>query len=61
MTFVLQRHEDGKFVATSGSKHSYTNNIRVARTWATREAAQADACGNESARDVADLLQEPTR
>lgn len=35
------------FVAPAGSHKSYTSNIRKARRFSSREAAQADACGNE--------------
>lgn len=49
MTYVLRRHEDGKFVTPPGSAKSYTARLRDARRFATKEAAEADACGNESA------------
>jgi hypothetical protein len=50
--YVLKRNEDGAYVAQPGSASSYTNNIRAARKFPTREAAQADACGNEHVADI---------
>jgi len=52
--FIIKRHEDGRYVAVSGSAHSYTKDIRKARIYRTREAAQADACGNESVLSLLD-------
>lgn len=57
--FVLQR-TDGKFVTPPGSEHSYTFDLMKARTFPTREAADADRCvENERVVAVADLLQRP--
>lgn len=48
-TYLIRRHEDGKFVSLPGSEHSYTKNLKHARKFPTREAAVADGlCGNES-------------
>ena len=47
MNFVLKR-EDGKFVAHPGSEKSYTRKIELARVYFSREAAEADKCGNET-------------
>lgn len=47
MGFVLVR-EDGQYVAPAGSVRSYTFSIVRARKFDTREAAEADRCGNES-------------
>lgn len=49
MTWVLRRNEDGKFVTPPGSEKSYTPAIQRAATWPTKEAAEANACGNERA------------
>jgi len=49
MTYVLRRHEDGKYVAPPGSPKSYVTDLRKARRFPTRAAAEADACGNETA------------
>ena len=56
-TYVIVRNEDGKYVAPPGSKHSYTTRLERARTFSTREAAQADCCGNEHAVAVENLLR----
>lgn len=53
--FVIRRN-DGAFVARPGSKKSYTKSLLSARTFATREAALADKCGNESVYDLAELI-----
>lgn len=46
---VLQHHKDGsrqsgRYVARSGSKHSYTRKLEEAQTFPTREAAEAARC-----------------
>lgn len=46
MSWVLRR-ENGDYVAPSGSHFAYTRFLEVARKYPTREAAKADACGNE--------------
>ena len=56
-TYVIVRNEDGKYVAMPGSKHSYTTRLEFARTFSTREAAQADCCGNERAVPIENLLR----
>lgn len=45
--YILQRVEDGKYVAPQGAPHSYVNNADQARTFATLADALANACGNE--------------
>jgi len=54
MAWVLAKNEEGKlwFVALPGRPKSYVRRTRVARKWPTREAAEAEACGNEHAREV---------
>jgi hypothetical protein len=54
--YVLKRDSDGFYVATPGSVHSYTSKLEHARTFTTREEAQQDACGNEHAVPVEELL-----
>lgn len=49
MGWVLQRSGDGAYVAPSGSSSSYTRDLKRAKRYATREQAEADACGNEYA------------
>jgi putative intracellular protease/amidase len=46
--YVLRRNEDGKYVAPSGSKNSYTSKLENARRYPSKEVAEADACGNET-------------
>jgi len=48
MMYVIKRDEDGKYVACSGSGSSYTNDRAHAATFRTKEAAQKEACSNES-------------
>jgi DNA-binding MarR family transcriptional regulator len=57
--YVLQKHEDGKFVSMPGSHHSYTSDLTKAQVFATEEEAKRDKCGNESAVRVSSLLNSP--
>lgn len=54
--YVLRRHGDGAYVRPPGSPGSYTNRIEFARIFPSREAAAKDACGNESAVAVDEVL-----
>ena len=56
--YVLQRHEDGRYVANPGTASSYTRALERARKFPSRAAAEADKCGNETAIDVNALLRE---
>lgn len=48
MPWVLQRTDHGRgYVARPGALRSYVRTPWNARTFASKEAAQADACGNE--------------
>ncbi len=52
MSWVLIRNEDGHYVSDphrNGTGSSYTKLLQRARRYTTREAALADACGNEHA------------
>lgn len=53
MSYILRRNEDGKFVAPPGSPKSYVAGPLAARRFPTHEAAQAEACGNETVVDLA--------
>lgn len=53
--FVIKR-DDGKYVAQSGSQNSYTNRLENAKKFDTREAAEADRCGNEYVVSVDSIL-----
>jgi len=56
--FVIIRHEDEKFVAVSGSDHSYTSDLRKAQIFPTqKDANKYGVCGNESVRPVSSFLQ----
>lgn len=49
MAYIIRRlDQGGGFVAPPGSEKSYTRNRLAARRFPSREAAQADACGNET-------------
>lgn len=50
MPYILKKTEGGRkpYVAESGSESSYTASLAKARRFATREAAKAEACGNET-------------
>lgn len=61
-TYFLERTSDsgepsGYFVARSGHQYSYTRNLaRHAQAYATREAAEANRCGNEIVRSIEDIV-----
>lgn len=44
MAYFIRRTEDKKYVARSGSEHSYTANLAKAQAYATREDAEKDRC-----------------
>lgn len=52
MSFVLRNRETGKYVAPPGQSKSYTARVENARRFASREAAQGEACGNEAIEEV---------
>lgn len=49
MSYVLKKNGAGLFVTPPGSAASYTPDLRRARRYETKEAAERDACGNETA------------
>lgn len=56
MRYVIQRN-DGAFVAPPGQKRSYTDKLQHARTFTTRESAEAERCPeNEQVRRIDDLF-----
>lgn len=57
--FVIQRLNDGKYVAAPGSEHSYTKRLEDARIFSTRESAELEKCGNETIVPVRTLLRAP--
>ena len=57
MSFVIMK--GNLFVAKSGHAASYTNDLRNARKFETREEAERNVCpGNEHIRDLNRLLDE---
>ncbi len=58
--YVIKCRDNGKcsgmYVAIAGSKNSYTTSLERARKFPTREAAQADCCGNEYPVSIAELM-----
>ena len=55
--FVLVRNEVSKFVCPPGAEKSYTSDLTKARIYPTREAAEADKCGNETVHPITDFLE----
>ena len=45
------------YVARPGSNKSYTGRLENARLFSSREEAENDACGNETVREIADILR----
>jgi hypothetical protein len=55
--FVIKRN-DGKYVAPSGSEHSYTSLLEDARKYFTKKEAEKDVCPeNEAIYDILDLIK----
>lgn len=48
MKFIIKRNDDGKYVAKSGSKHSYTRIFQDFRVYNSRLEAERERCGNET-------------
>lgn len=61
MKYVIMKDSDNmqrvSFVSREG-EHSYTSKLQEARTFQTREAAQAECCGNERARSLDEAMGE---
>jgi hypothetical protein len=49
---------DGSYVSQPGSRHTYTANLLHARRFQSREAAEAQACGNEMVIDFDAMLRD---
>lgn len=56
MSYVIQRNEDGAYVAPPGMEQSYTKDLTKAQIFPSYEAAKKDCCGNETAVPVDSLL-----
>lgn len=54
MSYVICRMDRRRptYAAPAGSKLSYTRELSKARRYPTREAAEADCCGNEEVRNL---------
>jgi hypothetical protein len=52
--FVIWNVDEQKYVAPSGSRHSFVKNLQQAAVFSTKEVAQTNCCGNEFPRDVLD-------
>ena len=58
MPYVIRRTRDGKFVTRPGSSHAYTPLLQNAMTFATRENAENQTCGNEYVVSIEDVVRE---
>ena len=57
--YVLRRSSDSWFVSSADlnpTGGSYSPTLQCAKVYPTRDAARADACGNESVYSVAEIL-----
>ncbi len=61
--YVIERTDQGGgFAMPPGQEASYTHDLRLARTFTTREQAQIECCpDNEIPRSVESLLRTPER
>ena len=55
--YVLKRNEDGAYVSKPGSHNSYTTRLENAQVFDTKEKAEGNACGNEHAMSVDNILR----
>ena len=49
---LVKKEQPNLMVAISGHDKSHTTSIRFAKRFLTKEAAEKDACGNESPRRI---------
>lgn len=54
--YVIQNRGTGGYVNWPGHDKSYTRNILSARRFPTREAAEAECCGNERVVSLYDRI-----
>lgn len=59
MYIVIRTDQGGGYLAPAGSHHSYTKSLTRARTFASKEAAEAECCENERVARVDDLMIAP--
>ncbi len=57
--WVLKNTDTGRYVAPPGRSHSYTQSLMSARKFKDRDAAMCEACGNETAIDLEELINGP--
>lgn len=58
LTMFVLRRDDGKYVAPSGSEHSYVDRLEEAQVYRTREEAEDERCvENETIVALSDLLR----
>lgn len=53
---VKRTDQGGGYLTPPGSQHSYSQSLRQARTFLTREAAEAECCENERAVALEDEM-----
>lgn len=58
--YVIINNDTGKYTTPPGSERSYTDKLQDARTFATRDAAERECCGNERIVPVLEALHPPT-
>ena len=57
--WVIRRTSDGFFVTPPGQKRSYARDLMKARTFTTREAADAECCvENERVVYIGDVMED---
>lgn len=52
MSLWILKRDDGAYVRPGGEQSSYSRRLQDAKTFATREEAEREACGNEHAVTV---------
>ena len=52
MLYVIKNPDNGKYVARTGLKHSYTTKLSEIRLFINNEAARRDCCGNEIVEEL---------
>jgi hypothetical protein len=55
MYVIMRRYRE--YVARPGSLRSYTRSLEDARKFETREEAERNKCGDETVKNVSDILQ----
>lgn len=58
--WVIVRVEDGRFVASAGSRSSYVVCLQHARAFDTKKAAEREACENERVLSLEQAMERRT-